>query len=482
MVTVGCAAPKTNFPRNVVAIESDGTLRTLDNQRTLTKKANQKTALVKTSKPMRAADRGAYNSKTREHLQFIFEKNQALDTNKTILIFIQGGMNNVNDGVARADRLTEAIMEDPKNPAYPIFIAWDANLFSAWMEQYITHRGQSDKPFGIILSPLTFLANVGRLVARLPLSVVEQGYAGLRTLRAPVYGNGETKPPRLLPRPEEVNRQYQTLLSDKYLVQFEAGVRHWSLPARGGLMLVESVPKILWEGVVDTGGKIGWDFMLRRTRTMFTLSTPAFDRGAMDFFGEELVKYMRQYPEKRLVIVGHSMGSIVANELIRRFGDQLRISDIVYMAAACGVEEFDRVVIPHLLKHGETSFYNLSLHPGNDTSELPWLWAWLVSPRGSLLDWIDFYYSSADTDYGWTLGKWDNAMLGSSRFLLQQSPQNQARLKQQVHLKSFGYGPELQQGPQHHGGFDLWQFWNPAFWKLGPYDPDWYYMPRKIAK
>jgi hypothetical protein len=106
----------------------------------------------------------------------------------------------------------------------------------------------------------------------------------------------------------------------------------------------------------------------------------------------------------------------------------------------------------------------------------------LVSPRGSLLDWIDFYYSSADTDYGWTLGKWDNAMLGSSRFLLQQSPQNQARLKQQVHFKSFGYGPELQQGPQHHGGFDLWQFWNPAFWTLGPYDPDWYYMPRKTAK
>ncbi|HSU56169.1 MAG TPA: hypothetical protein VLT36_19075, partial [Candidatus Dormibacteraeota bacterium] len=76
---------------------------------------------------------------------------------------------------------------------------------------------------------------------------------------------------------------------------------------------------------------------------------------------------------------------------------------------------------------------------------------------------------------GWTLGKWDNAVLGSSRFLLQQSPKAQERLKKQVHFKSFGYGPESQEGPQHHGGFDQWKFWNPDFWKPGPYQKDWYY-------
>jgi len=46
-------------------------------------------------------------------------------------------------------------------------------------------------------------------------------------------------------------------------------------------MLAEAVPKVLSEGVVDTGGKIGWDFMLRRTKTMFTLSDWSFDRGGM---------------------------------------------------------------------------------------------------------------------------------------------------------------------------------------------------------
>jgi len=121
---------------------------------------------------------------------------------------------------------------------------------------------------------------------------------------------------------------------------------------------------------------------------------------------------MNTHKEKRLIIVGHSMGSIVANELIRRYGERLPISNIVYMGAACGVDDLEHVVIPYLVRHRGTSFYDLCLHPGNDSSELPVTWAGPVSPRGSLLDWIDFYYSSADTDYGWTLGKWDNAILG----------------------------------------------------------------------
>ena len=472
LVTFGCSAPKTKFPHNVVAIHPDGTLYRLSGQ--TDRKGRSK--LVKRSSPTSQAERESYRETTRKHLSYIFENNPELDKQQTVLLFIQGGLNDVKDGTARADRLTEAILKDTNSPAYPIFIAWDANLISAWGEQYTTHRGLDDKAFGIVLAPLTFTANLGRLLSRLPFSTFEQGYAGMRTLRAPCYGGG-TNEPHWIPRPEQANQQYDILLSTNYSVQFEPGQKSWTLPARGVLMLFEAIPKVLCGAIVDTGGKAGWDFMLRRTKTMFTLSR-SLDRGGMDFFGEELVKYMRAHPNKRLVIVGHSMGSIVANELIRRFGDQLTNLDIVYMAAACGVDDFDHVVIPHLLKHPETTFYNLSLHPGNDISELPcpW-WAELLTPRGSLLDWIDFYYSSTDTEYGWTLGKWDNAIIGSKRFLSQQLPENQEKLKKQVHFKNFGYGPELEYGPQHHGGFDQWKFWEPAFWKLGTYDTNWYYGP-----
>jgi hypothetical protein len=169
------------------------------------------------------------------------------------------------------------------------------------------------------------------------------------------------------------------------------------------------------------------------------------------------------------------MGCIVANELIRRHGDRLPISNIIYLAAACGVDEFDRTVIPFLLRHSETEFYNLCLHPANDTSELAVRWLRGIAPRGSLLDWIDYYYSANETDYGWTLGKWDNAILGSKRFLTVGSRANQEQLKAQVHMKCFGYGPELEYGPQHHGGFDNWTFWVPQFWQNIPYDTKWHH-------
>jgi len=418
----------------------------------------------------------SYTRASSEHAAFIFANNDELDRRTNVLIFIQGGLNNLRDGVTRANKLTTPIMDEP-NPidaAYPIFVAWNANLVSAWFEQYSTHRGQNDPVLGFILAPLTVAGNVGRMLSRLPLSLFEQGYAGIRTLRSPVYGGG-TNLPVFMPRPERVNRQYEALQKKGYSVQLDPGVGTGALRSRGMLMLAAAVPKVLSEGVVDTGGKIGWDFMLRRTKTMFTLSDWSFDRGGMDFFAEELVNYMNAHKEKRLIIVGHSMGSIVANELIRRYGERLPIANIVFMGAACGVDDLEHVVIPYLVRHRETSFYNLCLHPGNDSSELPVTWTGPVSPRGSLLDWIDFYYSSADTDYGWTLGKWDNAILGASRFLEQQSPENQAQLKTQVHIKAFGYGAELEHGPQHHGGFDYWTFWKPAFWAIGPYDPNWHH-------
>jgi len=234
VVTAGCSTPKTRFPRNVVAIHADGTLYRLSGQTD----RSGRSKLEKPSPPENEAERENYRRATREHLRYIFENNPELDKQQTLLIFIHGGLNNVSDGAERADRLTGAILHDPKSPAYPIFIAWNANLFSAWRDQYTTHRGLDDKPFGFILAPLTFAANIGRLLSRLPFSPVEQGYAGMRTLRAPCYGGG-TNEPYWIPRPEQANRQYETLLSSNYSVRFEPGRRSWTLPARGAIMLVE---------------------------------------------------------------------------------------------------------------------------------------------------------------------------------------------------------------------------------------------------
>jgi hypothetical protein len=127
----------------------------------------------------------------------------------------------------------------------------------------------------------------------------------------------------------------------------------------------------------------------------------------------------------------------------------------------------DLVIVPFLEAHPHAQFYNLCLHPANDNSELAFPVTAPIAPRGSLLDWIDRYYSSTETDYGWTLGKWDNVILGSKSFLRNAEARG---LKEQVHIKAFGFGPAEEYGPQHHGSFDQWKFWDKRFWESTAYD------------
>jgi len=75
---------------------------------------------------------------------------------------------------------------------------------------------------------------------------------------------------------------------------------------------------------------------------MFTLSDWSFDRGGMDSL-RGTGQLHEHSQRKAAVIVRHSMGSIVANELIRRYGERLPISNIVYHGAACGVDDLEHV-------------------------------------------------------------------------------------------------------------------------------------------
>ena len=483
-LATGCRSPiKTCHPRHIVAIDGQGSLLTPRKTR------NAMVELEPTEHPdvthvrrifarsikaesVREAKRQAYFTKSRQYLEDIFQQNAELDKHTNITIFIHGGLNEPGAAVKRADQLATPILQDAAAGTYPIFVCWNSSLFSAWGEQYYTHRGRNDLLVGGALAPLTFTANFGRYIFRLPLSVFEQLYAGFRTLRSPDYGTDAKS--RFLARPEAVNEQFDRLKTDGYDVQLSRSGSLGLLRWRAALMIAGALPNILTEGIVDTSGKVGWDFMLRRTQTMFTLAD-SFDPGGMEFFSRDLVKYAATRTNLGITIIGHSMGAFVANELIRRHGEQLPISNIVYMAAACGTEDFDHAIIPYLLGHPRVQFYNLSLHPGNDISELPGQWLAPISPRGSLLDWTDYYYSSKDTDYGWCFGKWDNAILGTKRFIYEQLAPKQEQLKSQIHMKAFGFGPDQNYGPQHHGGFDQWTFWEPAFWQLTPYEEQWHH-------
>ena len=115
-----------------------------------------------------------------------------------------------------------------------------------------------------------------------------------------------------------------------------------------------------------------------------------------------------------LTLIGHSMGTIVANELLNRFTD-LPIKNIVYMASAASIRETSLVMNSYLTNDQSKSdpiFYNLMLHPQSEALEqsLPFF------PLGSLLEWIDETLGEPDTFPDRRMGKWENVALATHLF------------------------------------------------------------------
>src|SRR5262249_54092002 len=154
-------------------------------------------------------------------------------------------------------------------------------------------------------------------------------------------------------------------------------------------------------------------------------------KGAMWHFGNDLERGRAAWaPGARstITIIGHSMGAIVACELLQRF-HMLPVDNVVFEAAACSVSNFKTNVIPFLEEQNlrtkiaplegkdpadvvKTHVYNLCLHDDAENAEknpgeLD------LSQRGSLLTWIDTLYQSPESENDRTLGRWVNAILAT---------------------------------------------------------------------
>ena len=106
----------------------------------------------------------------------------------------------------------------------------------------------------------------------------------------------------------------------------------------------------------------------------------------------------------RIEIVAHSMGAIVANEILRRHGD-LYFENVAYLGAASSIKDFVALALPYLQANPTTHFYNVSLHPDLERDEEN---AELIVPRGSLLNWLDRYIVKSRSTLDHTLGSWEN--------------------------------------------------------------------------
>lgn len=107
----------------------------------------------------------------------------------------------------------------------------------------------------------------------------------------------------------------------------------------------------------------------------------------------------------RIVMIGHSMGTIVINELLQLFPD-LPYESLVYMAGAASVRDTSKAVAPVLTRNrGCTKFYGLMLHPMNEAREST---GWGLLPSGSLLVYVDEFLETPKTVPDRTVGQWRN--------------------------------------------------------------------------
>jgi pimeloyl-ACP methyl ester carboxylesterase len=393
----------------------------------------------------------------------------APDGTRQIMIFVHGGLNTYNQSLARVNEIGPEIAT---NHYYPLFVNWDSGLMSSyWEHLFLVRQGQVKHVWGPVTFPLYFVADVGRALTRAPVVWYYQLTSDFTTT---VHYES---PIRLWH--SRTNRQARASSGDRRGLNLSIGSdeRTWGSQCGYCTAYIVTLPfKLLTAPIIDAFGKSAWDNMSRRTQTMYR-SPAEFERpamtneirvarrrvgepaqGAVSRLMQALDDLAAANPSNHyaITLIGHSMGTIVANEMVRTHPN-LGYSNIVYMGAACSVNDFAGAVIPCLEVNPNARFYNLTLHPIAEAREAQWACLDLT-PRGSLLEWIDNFLANPRTVPERTLGKWDNAI--STTALI---PTNVAG---RIRIKAFAVGPrdKFPDNPMIHGDFSEEPFWQDEFW------------------
>jgi pimeloyl-ACP methyl ester carboxylesterase len=382
-----------------------------------------------------------------------------------IVIYIHGGLNNIDGAIAKCAALTDMFNEQHK-PAYFIGICWNSNLMPTYGQHlFAVREGLHQGRKAIVTSPAMLIADLGGAAARLPMN-----------LASFVWQDAYTVNPRGFTRRKLADRRYKQIRKsakntklERLIVGDASDERSLALRVGSdfGRWVITYPVKVPSTLLLDLLGVQPWKNMLRRTRTMFERESefipmleyedaerlneylgyppentvPFLDKlnytgrkGAMWHFGNYLANGRADWASKerpKITIIGHSMGAIVACELLQRF-HALPVDNVVFEAAACSVSNFKTNVIPFLEEQNlrvriatlegkdpadvvKTHVYNLCLHDDAENAEknpgeLD------LSQRGSLLTWVDTLYQSPESENDRTFGRWVNAILATDNF------------------------------------------------------------------
>lgn len=466
-----------------------------------------------------------------------------------LLVFIHGGLNNpegdkgsIRSFVADLQKMKETCIPDAnKNCAnyYPLFVIWPSELFDTYGDSIANYyQGEWDGKIPTISMPFRLGVDFAEILVRAPQSFFHQmklwidsrSLADHQTSKFLSQGNTHDIC-------NKISGFY--CVNDGDSSNFEI---NQFLDNYGEILFPL---KLLTIPSVDPIGRRAWQSMVARSH--FGFQTPcgmkigfmpsynSCQYGALKKFFDEFKK--KGLEEMSIRLIGHSMGTILASEIIRENPD-LDYEEIIFMAAAATIRQYKNDVEPVLkrsynkhyswkLLHQEwekqnnniekikesvskiqqsfeslnikkqsenikiasnrvsatqpivenaikenidiepsepklIKFYNLSLHPFAEASEINVIAA---APDGSLLEWIDYNFTDPSDISDRTFGKWANLVSMPNYF------DQELFDEKQVFFKRFGLSCA---SPIKHGGFiqPLTEYcgpryWQPDFWENG---------------
>ncbi|MDH3662861.1 MAG: hypothetical protein OEU92_23015 [Alphaproteobacteria bacterium] len=376
-----------------------------------------------------------------------------------IMLYFNGGLNSKNAVLTTAFDRYQHVLEDG---VYPIYMTWPTGAFDTYVEDWLHVRaGRYTSTFdwatfaSVPVRPLNdLLLGVAATPAAWTTSAVEIGRS---TFDSGASGFRVRKDSDLRPKSPAPNGQLRIEIDNNLL--FDDAVdepRRGSLPstiADQTLYLGLTPVRLITTPAIGPGFAL-WRNMVRRTRTAIRDRREFPDESDVSIGNGDDIdckedydsgRYQRQkcHPKGsgafgqffhwleaclddsddcplagdeherlkkglRLTLIGRSMGTIVINEAVAAFPD-LPYGDIVYMAGAASVRDTADALSPVLQdRQGCTRFFNLMLHPLNDSLERTAGGALL---SGSLLTYIDEYLELPKTLPDRTIGQWRNLRL-----------------------------------------------------------------------
>jgi hypothetical protein len=413
-----------------------------------------------------------------EHAKAIRSKLQSPPPGKTyhLLVFVHGGLNLEQERLERAFVDANRMLEDEsavdsgtvtgrleaEEVWYPLFITWPSGGFQSYFDQRV-HYNQGDygSDYKRISGPLYFMTDAVESVVRAPVAWLESISWFQLGRDADVARIGDR-----IGCESGASTYHCVQLRERDDRPASDEVWYWSP--------VGIVGRVITVPAVEVVGQPAWDAMISRTRMLmrkpFNADEFATADGKLDGKGDlwylfNVISGLPQHERPAITLIGHSMGAIVVNEILRSFPD-LPYRSIVYMGAAASVRD-TLAALDHVTRinpRPDLRFYNLSLHQDAEANEVGYLGT--VS-KGSLLEWVDRMYTTPATFADRTVGKWINAVMARGDFLPLES-------RLQLSFKRFGLSCAE---PLKHGEFDEYEpragcqetrtpYWHPTFWTV----------------